>query len=496
MLKSFQKDFWLWRSSIVAIGFGVLLLAQTTTVFASEGQEELPPLYPYQKTFIISAYYSPLPNQKHYVRGSYVADIKLNGRGTNGADGSEVYAGMIAAPKNYPFGTKMKIPGVGAVAVHDRGGAIVQAGEQKQPYDRLDIWMGYGDSGLQRALAWGKRTAMVTVYGIDPDLKEDVVLEGYFEAEKSAATAARIAGIVYENNEQRDKVKYSPSMYFSEDLSLQDESEEAEKLQKALRVLNYYQGEIKPQYDELTRQAVIKFQIDAGIVDVVEDFGAGYFGPQTRLRLGQALERHKMALQQNLPRAGLAKEDRGSEVKKLQEALVKLGYDVQPTGIYDESTIRALFQFQQENGIIKSTSDHGAGVFGPRTMAVLATAYVDLDVGKTASESQIFRPLMVFTGDLKPGDKGPDVRKLQEELFRMNLLGIEPTGYYGDVTAHAIFKFQQVNGILKREDEPAAGILGPSTRRRLHGLLSERRQFERLIAEKQKTVKKKLVAIK
>ena len=496
MRKAFLKDFRLWSRFIVAISFGVLLLAQPVKVLAAEGYEELPPLYPYQKTFIISAYYSPLPNQKHYVLGSYMADIKLNGRGTNGADGSEVYAGMIAAPKNYPFGTKMKIPGVGTVAVHDRGGAIVEAGKQNQSYDRLDIWMGYGDTGLQRALEWGKRTVAVTIYGIDPNLKEEVVLEGYSEAEKSAAAAARAIGAVSENAEQRGKLKYSLPPYFSKDLNLQDESEDVVNLQKALRALNFYQGEIQQKYDELTRQAVIKFQVDSGIIDSKDDFGAGYFGPQTRLRLGKAIERHKLALRQNLPQPGLSREDRGSEVKKLQEALVKLGYDVEPTGVYDESTVKALFQFQQENGIIKSTSDHGAGVFGPRTMAVLATAYVDANAGKTASESQIFRPLMVFTDDLKPGDKGPDVRKLQEELARMNLFGIESTGYYGDVTAHAIFKFQQVNGILKREDEPAAGILGPSTRRRLHSLMSERRQFERLIAEKQKTGKKKLVAVR
>ncbi len=498
-LKDTSKDFGsfgFWGRLIVVMGCGMLFLAHTGRVLAAGEQEELPPPYPFQKTFIISAYYSPLPNQKHYVRGSYLADIKLNGRGTNGADGSEVYPGMIAAPKNYPFGTKMKIPGVGTVAVHDRGGAIVEAGRQNQSYDRLDIWMGYGDSGLQRALGWGKRIVAVAVYGIDPALKEAIVIEGYSEAEKSAAAEARALGIASENTGQKNTLKNGPLLYFLEDLSLQDESEEVERLQKALRALNYYQGAIQQQYDELTRQAVIRFQVDSGIVDNKDDFGAGYFGPQTRLRLEKALERHKMALQQNLPQTGLNKEDRGNEVKKLQEALIKLGYDIEPSGIYDETTVRALFQFQQENGIIKSTSDNGAGVFGPRTMAVLATAYVDVNIGKTEEASQTFRPLVVFADDLKPGDKGPDVRKLQEELVKMNLLGIEPTGYYGDVTAHAIFKFQQVNGILKREDEPAAGVLGPSTRRRLHGLLSERRQFERLIAEKQKTVKKKLVAAK
>lgn len=42
--------------------------------------------------------------------------------------------------------------------MHDRGGAIVPAGERGYNYDRIDVWMGYGDEGLKRALWWGKRT--------------------------------------------------------------------------------------------------------------------------------------------------------------------------------------------------------------------------------------------------------------------------------------------------------------------------------------------------
>lgn len=94
---------------------------------------------PRQQTFVISAYYSPMPNQAKYVTGSYAGDIRLNGDGVKAADGSHVYPGMIAAPKSYAFGTKMKIPGVGIVAVHDRGGAIVHSGERGNSYDRLDV---------------------------------------------------------------------------------------------------------------------------------------------------------------------------------------------------------------------------------------------------------------------------------------------------------------------------------------------------------------------
>ena len=38
---------------------------------------------PQTRKFIVTAYYSPLPNQDRYLRGSYEADIRLNGNGTH-----------------------------------------------------------------------------------------------------------------------------------------------------------------------------------------------------------------------------------------------------------------------------------------------------------------------------------------------------------------------------------------------------------------------------
>ncbi len=73
------------------------------------------------RTFIATAYYSPLPNQENYYQGSYEADKKLNGEGIQASDGTPVFVGMIAAPKNYAFGTKIALEGIGAVGVHDRG---------------------------------------------------------------------------------------------------------------------------------------------------------------------------------------------------------------------------------------------------------------------------------------------------------------------------------------------------------------------------------------
>lgn len=117
---------------------------------------ELPEQQKNCKTLTVTAYYSPVQGQSRYATGSFAGDKRLNGNGTNGASGIEVFDGMVAAPKTYAFGTKIQIEGK-IYQVEDRGGAIVTAGNRNQKYDRIDIWMGKGEEGLSRATAWGKK---------------------------------------------------------------------------------------------------------------------------------------------------------------------------------------------------------------------------------------------------------------------------------------------------------------------------------------------------
>lgn len=92
---------------------GLLCVLPVESSFAST----LPSL---THTFLATAYYSPLPDQTSYYRGSYEADVSLNGSGVAASDGTPVYAGMIAAPSTYSFGTKIYLDGLGIVSVHDR----------------------------------------------------------------------------------------------------------------------------------------------------------------------------------------------------------------------------------------------------------------------------------------------------------------------------------------------------------------------------------------
>ncbi|MBI2634542.1 peptidoglycan-binding protein, partial [Candidatus Peregrinibacteria bacterium] len=238
---------------------------------------------PYLKTFTVSAYYSPLPCQSRYATGSYDGDIRLNGGGVRGADGSPVYPGMIAAPKSYAYGIKMHIPGVGIVAVHDRGGAIRESMGIPGIYDRLDVWMGYGDKGLQRALKWGKRTVDTLVYGQNDSIVEQISLTDYSPEEKNQCSNGYVEPVAV------TVTPAVPQPVMITYLSSGSSGEAVKALQTELKRLNYFKEDITGNYGEVTEHAVFKFQQSQNLVGDLSSVGAGIFGPKTRDRLNEII---------------------------------------------------------------------------------------------------------------------------------------------------------------------------------------------------------------
>lgn len=107
--------------------------------------------------FIVTAYYSPLPNQNYYLKGNYEDELKLNWMWIAWASWVWVYEWMLAAPKNYAFWTKIYLEWLWIWSVEDRGGAIVNSWVRWYEHDRIDVWMWYWEEWLRRALYWWKR---------------------------------------------------------------------------------------------------------------------------------------------------------------------------------------------------------------------------------------------------------------------------------------------------------------------------------------------------
>lgn len=423
----------------------------------------------YTNTFVVTGYYSPLPNQTRYATGTYEGDIRLNGEGVHAADGTQVFPGMIASPRDIPFGTKIFIPGIGVGEVHDRGGAIIA--------NRLDVWMGYGEEGLRRALGWGIREVQATVFGIDP----------------SKPVAIDITKLPM----AKDYGLFVRTKYFRHDLTMSDQGGEVEELQRFLKQLGYFQSEITGLYGEETKRAVLQFQVDQNLLGDNDSFGAGHFGPRTRAKFESELlvKANEISFSSHSLKFG----DEGDDIKNMQKVLRLLGYSVEENGKFNELTAASVFQFQRSRGIVLRQNEYGASILGPRTRDELRTAFraywtpheEKLQIPERFRSSAPSR-LIVFQGAVKLGDKGEAVTRLQEELQRLQFLRVEPTGFFGKVTEHAVFKFQQATRIVQTEKDPGAGMVGPKTREKLHELMAKREEQNRLIV--QKTEKQKSVA--
>ena len=444
-------------------------------------------LYPYNQYFTISAYYSPLPDQEKYATGSYEGDIRLNGSGVLSADNTPVFPGMIAAPKNYPFGTKLSIPGIGIASVHDRGGAIVNSGERGNSYDRLDVWMGYGDAGLKRALNWGKRVVDVTVYGVDPSLETQVYLEGFSMAE------AFVKNVIL-----------APQL-FDKDLWYLTDGEDVERLQGRLKDLGYFDGEITGFYGDETKDAVFQFQLDEGVVESKSDLGAGHTGVNTRKMLDLAVARLKedkeKARLQRFQKGVLLLEKHpdlnrkspsfyrslslgsmGDDVRALQEELNQLGFlRMEVTGYFGSVTEHAVFKLQQKLGILVSLDDYGAGVFGPTTRSHMSSIFQkrleNLSFIALAREERTTNDTILvensgpFGREFAFGDRGEEVKILQQLLKRLGFFkGFFITEFYGDQTRKAVIEFQLANGLIESSDQENAGLLDAPTRDYLNSL--------------------------
>lgn len=184
--------------------------------------------------------------------------------------------------------------------------------------------------------------------------------------------------------------------------------------------------------------------------------------------------------------------NRGAEVTEVQQRLRELGYfNQQPTGYFGEITQQAVMRFQQENGLVPD------GIVGRQTRATLFNTVesplnqaVSLTTPPPATAVPAPRPSGVLPppsslgtlppprtlGTLQPpppipgalppqsvtqtpsqrelrlGDRGSDVRQLQQTLRQR---GFDPgpvDGVYGSQTQEAVRQFQRshnlrVNGI-------------------------------------------------
>ncbi len=403
---------------------------------------------PRQQTFVVTAYYSPMPNQCCYFRGNYEDEITFNGNGTHGADGTAVYPGMIAGPDTYAFGTRIDLPGLGVGTIHDRGSRIIEWGSDVH---RIDLWMGHGEEGLARALAWGTRKVVGTVYPLGTDVMPPETWS--FDAFDSDP-------VVLASLPKSDPVLSLATVKAG------DRSYAVRMLQMSLRELGYLDADPNANFGPATQDALRRFQ---------SDYGISGQGESVDNKTAAALVASVSIKYENLPvlTSGLSGGSTGEDVRQAQKILRYLGYYRGRTdGVYDDDVRDAVTHLQLDRGVVTAATAQGAGSIGPATKAAMLKAWkiAVVSVKSKAILTKIdvtnrVKSDLVPAKMLSTGDHGPDVRRLQAFLAKAGYMNAkEANGNFGSKTQAALLQYQLDRKILSSKKSRGSGVFGPSTR--------------------------------
>ncbi len=404
---------------------------------------------PRTQDFVVTAYYSPLPGQSAYFRGTYEDEITFNGQGIRGADGTGVYTGMIAAPPSYAFGTRIELEGFGVGTVHDRGGRIVEWGDDLH---RIDLWMGKGEEGLARALAWGTRRVSGTVYplGIEQMPQEKFSLDSLPADKAILATLPKMDSFILLTQAAFGDIGPAPRL-----------------LQSTLRELGYFGEKPTGEFGPRTQAALGNFLNDAGMEGD---------GSSVNDVIAAALTVAVSIKSENLPdlAIGLRRGHRGNSIRQAQKLLRFLGYYRGRTdGVFSSAFRDAVAEFQIRNGLVGSTADTAAGRIGPVTQAEILSAW-KMKIVDLKSPALLLRMRIasgVQSGGWLPkkvlamGDHGKDVKLLQSFLKEIGYLSFtDVTGTFGDRTRQALLQYQFDSKVVSSEKSRGAGVFGPATK--------------------------------
>lgn len=428
---------------------GMLMILTLVTMIAPTNLQAVG--VPYEQEFTLTAYYSPLPDQCCYVKGSYEADKILNGDGTHGADGTPVYPGMIAAPPSYAFGTRIELPGLGTLTVHDRGGAI----QEWDDSHRLDVWVGQGEEGLARALEFGVQHIRGMVYPNGTDQPTES-----FAMESLPSPEDRLKPYLVADAGLLD---IAPA-YGEHGLSVR-------MLQEHLRDVGYFDHEITDFYGDVTRDALAAF-----IADMQMNESADSLSQKTAAYIVAAHELRNAPS----PIAFVDAASSASDIMKAQRTLRFMGYYRGRTdGAYSSVLFNAILAYQRDQQLVGDAQSPGAGRIGPLTKNALDTMVLRRRATDRAQKILVFVEVRdklegqgaLLASTMQVGANGKNVRLLQEFLASQGFFPAEEiNGNFGPLTEEAVASYQIARELLPSRTSSGIGTIGPVT---LHTIRQE-----------------------
>jgi peptidoglycan hydrolase-like protein with peptidoglycan-binding domain len=339
---------------------------------------------------------------------------------------------------------------LGTFAVHDRGGAINALGNGKH---RLDIWAGYGEEGLARALAFGLQRVKGTVYPL---------------ASVQPSTRVDLANLPSPIDELR-------TYFVEKDNLLAMRPKEGEKglsvylLQDHLKTIGYLKhrptGFFGPQTSRAFHAFLRDYQVDAPKNMLSERSAAFVLGARSRLGANQLFTEFVD------PKAS------PDAIAQAQRTLRFLGYYKGRTnGEYDDNLFASILRFQQEYALVGTASDTGAGRIGPLTSRAIrgkwnrqiVEKHADRYLDRYAVDQYIEKNGQRIAQFLGVGYVGAQVKLLQTELAALGFFPEKKiNSVFGPLTEQSIIRYQLDRNLIASRSDTGAGYVGPATLRTL-----------------------------
>jgi peptidoglycan hydrolase-like protein with peptidoglycan-binding domain len=255
---------------------------------------------------------------------------------------------------------------------------------------------------------------------------------------------------------------------------------EVTELQARLQKLGYFDRRPTGHFGPLTKQAVIRFQQDEGITanGVVEDTTLTALERRLQDNTGTTVAQTTPEPETTNTQAAaidpskqptLRRGATGESVKALQQLLTDAGaYNGAIDGKFDLNTSVAVRQFQRSSRLMVD------GIVGRNTWTALAKGNTQTQVlDPTFNNSPFTSESLTNTSDkpqtttnrrtviqasLKKGDRGQEVKSLQQRLQALGYYKGNTTGNFGPLTQEAVTRFQRQAGLT------ANGIVDSSTK--------------------------------
>ncbi len=449
--------------------------------------------------FIVTAYYSPLPNQDYYLKWNYEDEIKLNWRWIRWASWLDVFNWMLAWPSKYPFWTKIYLEWFWTWVIADRGWAIVEAWERWYDVDRIDVWMWQWDAWLKKALSWGKRRVSWRII----EMWNSTVTN-------TSNVWTSFTSSSYISKSSKDEI-YRMNIWPDSSIN------KLKNLQTKLKELWIYKWEIDWKYNSELKNAIINFQVENWILKSKNDYGAWYWWGKTRERVAskekelltkntkvvkienkvQEKQKDNISLPKDIFATYVSPESNNEDIKILQIKLKELSlykwelswkyWDIQPV----------ILNYQLDKKLIQSKTEIWAWYFGPKTRESIKKDYWSFLARKETEERDRRKLEEIKTLALAEAKKHTDdiwtpkfwetsknVRQLQKTLTTLWYFDWKDTANYWDKTKESLIKFQIDKKLISKATDPGAWKIWDKTKEEIKKELAKLLVQKRLKEDK------------